>query len=90
MDIDALADEVLRRLVSRIQEGQAADAAPKPRDETPDDSSCSDSKTKKLLVTQEKAAGFAPGSKATFPQGTIITPLAYDTFMEHNVCVEFE
>jgi len=91
MDIDTLTDEVMRRLMKKIQEEQATNAAPTLPEDTPGNpSGCCAPKTGKLVVTQDKAASSAPGSIVTFPQGTIITPLARDTFKERGVRVEFE
>ena len=91
MDIDALTDEVMRRLLKKIrQEQNAPDALGCCGVSSNDSSHSPDSKTGKQVITQDKAASVAPGSKVTYPKGTVITPLARDTFKERNVCVELE
>jgi hypothetical protein len=91
MDIDTLTEEVMRRLLIKIREEQEAHALAKPLESPSDDSSCCCAPaTKKLVITQEKAANIAPNSKVTFPRGTVITPLARDTFKDRNVCIEFD
>ena len=90
MDIDTLTDEVMRRLMKKIREEQSAVPPEHIEASTQDASNCCSSTSGKLVITQDKAASIAPGSRMKFPQGTIITPLARDTFKERGVCIEFE
>jgi len=52
------------------------------------DCGCPGAAAKKALITEDKAMNIAPGSKVTFPKGTIITPLAKDVLKDRKVCVE--
>ena len=92
MDIEALTEEVMRRLLIRIQQEQNTCTAPRAPNAAPNSSVCcgDTKKTGKLVITQDKATSFAPGSKVTFPKGTIITPLARDALKERGVSFEFE
>jgi len=100
MDIDTLTEEVVRRLMEKITHEQLALAAQAPAQDGPEqtgacaEGACkagADAMTpspKKQVITQIHAANIAPGSKITYPKGTIITPLARDTFKERGVSVE--
>ena len=91
MDIDALTDEVIRRLMEKIRQEQDAGTTAKPTQDILVASPCSGaSKTTKQVITQEQAANTAPGSTVVFAKGSIITPLARDTFKERGICVKLE
>jgi len=90
MDVDALTDEVVRRLMDRIRQEQAADGL-SGRDAGKEEADCCcTAQLEKQVITQIEAAQFAPGSKVAFCKGTIITPLAWDTLHERGVDVRIE
>jgi len=91
MDADAITEEVVRRLMEKIKKEQGTGEVPAVSKGPPIDSSCQQApEAKKLVITQEKAANISPGSKVSFPKGTIITPLARDIFRDRGVTVSFE
>jgi len=94
MDLDTLTDEVVRRLMIKIQ--QERDASPQAgstaatSDTNPMSSCCSAPDGKKLVITDAQAAAIARGSQINFPKGTIITPLARDTFKDRGISYGFD
>jgi hypothetical protein len=87
MDIDKLTDEVVRRLLLKIREEQDIHPVAAVSGATIDGSRCE--KTRKIVVTEDKAMNIAQGSRVTFPKGTIITPLAKDALKERGITIEF-
>jgi len=90
MDIEKLIDEVVRRLLLKIEQEQGKCCVDATSGATAKAGCCSGGKSGKLVITQDKAAAVASGSKVVYPKGTLVTPLAKDVFKERGVCVEFE